>query len=215
MTWFQRMYSGVVAAHLAAPVVDRPEPLQAGLELLDAGVGEDPGMDPGLDGGVLGRQAEAVEPDGAEHGVALHGALADQQVTEGVVADVALMGGAARVGVHAEHVVGRARVVVVDLVGAVVGPAPLPFGLDRLGVVLLCHDPPGYRRRPGAPYPICDDATGGAAYLTTSMGAGTDVHVEPRAQRPGRPEHLDHPGLGGRRAEPGRHGPLFVATSPR
>ena len=103
------------------------------------------GMDARFDGGVLGRQPEAVEPDGAEDGVTLHRALADEEVTEGVVADVALVGRPARVRVHAEHVVRRARVVVVDLVGALLGPAPLPFGLDGLGVVLLRHIDPGYR----------------------------------------------------------------------
>ena len=57
---------GVVAADLAAPVVDRAQPLQAGLQLLDAGLGEDAGVDAGLDGGVLGRQPEAVEADRAD-----------------------------------------------------------------------------------------------------------------------------------------------------
>ena len=102
-------------------------------------VGEDPGMGAGLDGRVLGGQPEAVEPDRAQHGVAGHGPLADDQVPEGVVADVALVGGAARVGIHAQHVQRRPGVVVVDLIGAISGPAVLPLLLDRLWVVRLCH----------------------------------------------------------------------------
>ena len=136
---------GIVAVDLPAPVVAGSEALQAGLELLDAGLGEGAGVATALDGGVLRRQAEAVESDGAEHRVALHGPLPHQQVSEGVVADVALVGGAARVGVHAEDVVRRAGVVVVDLVRAFLSPAPLPFGLHGLGVVRLCHSRTGYR----------------------------------------------------------------------
>ncbi len=114
---------GVVAADLPAPVVDGAEGDDRGLELLDAGVGEDAGVGAGLDGGVFGRQAEGVEAEGGEDGVAQHGAVADQQVTEGVVADVAHVGRAGGIGVHAEHVPGRAGVVGVDLVGTVGRPS--------------------------------------------------------------------------------------------
>ena len=106
---------GVVAAELPAPVVAGPQALEAGLELLDARLGEEAGMDAGLDGRVLGRQPEAVEADRAQHRLALHRPLTDEQVAEGVVADVALVGRSARIRVHAEHVGGGAGVVVVDL----------------------------------------------------------------------------------------------------
>ena len=46
----------------------------------------------GLDGGVLGRQPEGVEPEGGQDGLAEHGLVANDQVTEGVVADMALVG---------------------------------------------------------------------------------------------------------------------------
>ena len=63
MTWVQLDVDGVVAAHLAAPVVDGAEPDQRRLQLGDPGLGEDPGMGPRLDGGVLGREAEGVEAE--------------------------------------------------------------------------------------------------------------------------------------------------------
>ena len=136
---------GVVAADLPAPVVDGAEPDQRRLELGDAGVGEDPRVGPGLDGGVLGRQAEGVEAERGEHALALHGLVADGQVTEGVVAHVALVGGPGRVGVHAQRVVLRPGVVVVDLVGALLLPAALPLPLDA-STSYARAIPPGYAR---------------------------------------------------------------------
>ena len=130
---------GVVAAHLAAPVVDRAEPDERGRQLGDPGLGEEPGVGAGLDGGVLGREPEGVEPDGAEDALALHGLVANDQVTEGVVAHVALVGRPGGVGVHAQGVELLAGVVVVDLVRAVVVPVALPLALHRFDVVGACH----------------------------------------------------------------------------
>ncbi len=130
---------GVVAAHLPPPVVDRAQPLDGLLQLGDAGIGERPGVDAGLDGRVLRRQAEGVEPHRAEDGVAVHRPVADDEVAEGVVPHVALVGRPAGVGVHAEGVEGRARVVGLDLVGALVPPPGLPLLLYLLDVVGLGH----------------------------------------------------------------------------
>ena len=85
-----------------------------------------------------GRPKES-KPNGAEHGLALHGLVADDQVTEGVVADVALVRRPRGVGVHAQRVELLPRVVVVDLVGALVVPVALPLALDRFDVVRACH----------------------------------------------------------------------------
>ncbi len=61
--------------------------------------------------------------------MALHGGVPDEDVAEGVVADVALVGWTARIGIHAQHVVGRPRVVELDPERAVLVPAPLPARL--------------------------------------------------------------------------------------
>ncbi len=128
----------VVAADLPPPVVDGPERGDRLLQLGDAGLGEHPGVGARLDGGVFRRQAEGVEPERGEDGVPQHGPMTDQQVTEGVVADVAHVRRARRVRVHAEHVPGRTGIGGIDLVGALVGPALLPLLLHLDG-----------RRRPG------------------------------------------------------------------
>ena len=96
-------------------------------------------MGAGLDGCVFGRKAERVEPEGGQNGVTQHGPMANQQVPEGVVANVAHMGRTRWIGVHGEHVPGWARVIGVHLVGALVGPAPLPLLLDLDDVVRSCH----------------------------------------------------------------------------
>src|SRR3954449_9587915 len=71
--------------------------------------------------------------------MAPHGAVADDQVTERVVAHMPHVGPPARIRVHAQRVVRRPGVVVVDLVRTEVGPALLPLSLDRLDVVRLGH----------------------------------------------------------------------------
>ncbi len=97
------------------------------------------GMFAGANGGVLGGQPEGVEAEGRENGESLHGAVANEQVPEGVVADVALMGRPARVGVHAQHVLRGAGIVGIDLVEMAVSPALLPLELDFLHVVGARH----------------------------------------------------------------------------
>ena len=61
--------------------------------------------------------------------------------TLAAAADVADVGRPARVGVHRQDVVGRPRVVVVDLVGPLLEPALLPAGLDLLRDVAISHGP--------------------------------------------------------------------------
>jgi hypothetical protein len=136
---------GIVAADLPPPVVDGAEGGDRLLQLTDAGVGEDAGMGAGLDGGVFGREPEGVEAERGEHGLALHGAVPDQQVAEGVVADVPHVGRTRRVGVHGEHVRRRPGIVGIDLVGALVSPALLPLLLDLDDVVGPCHGSRWYR----------------------------------------------------------------------
>ncbi len=130
---------GVMAPYLPPPVVDGTEADQGGLELGNSGLGEDPGVGACLDGGVLGRQTERVEPDRRQDSLPLHGLVPNGQVTEGVVADVALMGRAGGVGVHAQRVELLPGVVVVDLIRACIGPVPLPLALHLVDVIGACH----------------------------------------------------------------------------
>jgi hypothetical protein len=129
----------VVAAHLPPPVVDGTEALDGLLQLGDAGVGERPGVDAGLDGRVLRRQPEGVEPHRTEDGIAVHRPVADDQVPERVVPHVALVSRPTRVGVHAERVERRARVVGLDLIRALIPPPGLPLLLYLLDVIGLGH----------------------------------------------------------------------------
>src|SRR5271154_1576181 len=84
-------------------------------------------MTAGLDGGILRREAKGVEPEGREDGFAEHGLITDDNISEGVDPDVALVGGAGRIRIHGEGVVALTGVIVVDLVRAFVGPAGLPL----------------------------------------------------------------------------------------
>ena len=82
---------------------------------------------------------ERVEPERTQYRLALHGLVPNGQVTEGVVANVALVRRARGVGVHAQRVVLVPGVVVVDLVGPLLFPEALPLLLNRLDVVRACH----------------------------------------------------------------------------
>ena len=141
---------GAVAAHLAAPVVDASDAGDRAAQHLDALVGEGTGVHPGVDRRVLGGQPEAVEAHRRQHRLALHGAVAGEEVAEGVVADVAHVRRTGGVRVHAQHVAARAGVVVVDFVGAALTPVRLPARFDLLGAVGVDRRRVGGARGAGA-----------------------------------------------------------------
>ncbi len=127
---------GVVALDLAAPVVDAPRRTIDDDSCSMRSSVNGRGCSPVLMAAFSAGRPKQSNPIGRQHRVAVHGAVADDQVAEGVVAHVAHVGRPRRVGVHAQHVVVRARVVVVDLVGA-------------LSRQRCCHRPrwPARRRR--------------------------------------------------------------------
>ncbi len=91
-----------------------------------------------LNGGVLGREPERVETVGRQDGFqAWFGS--DNKVAENVVTHVTLVGRSRRVRVHAQSVETLARIVVIDLVGAVIEPARLPFLLNGIDVKRASH----------------------------------------------------------------------------
>ena len=129
----------LVGAELAGPV-DRDPPLaELALEGGDRGVGRLARVAAGADRVVLGGQAERVVAHRLQDAPAGAAVEVGDGVADGVdlqVADVRL---AARVREHHEHVGLRAGVVRVvgDLPGVLVGPHPLPAGLDLRGVVAV------------------------------------------------------------------------------
>ena len=138
----------IVTLHDATPVVHRADSLQRRRQLFDTGVGERTRMLPALDRGVLGRQPEAVEANRAQHAIPVHRPVADDQVAERVVADVAHVRRTRRIRVHRQHVERGPRVVVVDLVRGRVG-ASVAATCARLPVPRTRRpcDRRSYRRR--------------------------------------------------------------------
>ena len=98
------------------------------------------GMDSTLDGRVLSIQPECVKAHWVKHIVTLHAAEARMSIrwTHRIpVTDMEVTRG---VRVHRQLIPLRARVVVVDLVGAALEPALLPFGINSIVVIsLLCR----------------------------------------------------------------------------
>jgi len=121
---------GVVRVDLATPVEDGAEAHHRGLELGHSLFGEQARVRARLDGRVLRRQPERVESEGREHRLAVHGLVANHQVTEGVVTDMALVRRPGGVGVHAQGVETLTIVVVVDFVGPLAEPPGLPLLLN-------------------------------------------------------------------------------------
>jgi len=126
----------VAGRDLALPGVADPEPLQLVLHVRDVLARPGLGVRPVLDRGVLGGHAEGVPTERMEHVVTAHPLHARHDVADHVVAHVSDVGVAGRVGEHHEAVELRPVGVRGHLEGAALPPAPLPFLLYRLGVVV-------------------------------------------------------------------------------
>src|SRR5262249_18859491 len=98
-------------------------------------------MDLALHGGVLGRQSEGVPAHGMEHVEAFGPHVARHHVTQRVVAHVAHMHAAGRVGEHLQLVaLGLAAVLILSAEGAALLPDLLPVLLAHGRVVAFaCH----------------------------------------------------------------------------
>ncbi len=94
-----------------------------------------------LDGGVLGGQAEGVPAHGHQHVHALHAQLAREHVVDRVVAHMAHVQLAARVGQHRARVELLAAGVFDHAVGIGGAPVRLGGGFDLGGDVLFIHAP--------------------------------------------------------------------------
>ena len=128
---------GVGGVHFPAVVEAEAQPLQLLPEVIDVLFGDDGGMYVVLDGEILRGQAERVVADGIQHVVALHAALAGDDVQRRVGAGMA----------HVQPVSAGVReldqAVILGLVRgelgfehAAVGPFLLPFRFNGFRVVL-------------------------------------------------------------------------------
>ena len=125
---------------LARPVVAHTPRADLPLHVVDVAVGVGLGMHAAVLGGVLGRQAEGVPAHRREDVEAAHELVARQHVAHDVVAAVADMHRARRVGEHSQAVELLARRVArVAAEGLVLLPPVLPLALDLRERVLLLH----------------------------------------------------------------------------
>ncbi len=130
---------GEAGGDFAGPVEAHAQAAELALHAGDVGEGPLAGRRVVLERGVFGGQAEGIPAHGVKHVVAAHPHVAREGVADSVVADVAHVKLAARIGQHLEHVVlGLAAVDGVSRVQrGIRGPALLPFRLDHRGVVAL------------------------------------------------------------------------------
>ena len=119
----------IAGREFAAPVEGQAERGELLLHRLDIAVGGLRGVDAFGDRRVFRRQAEGVPAHGMHHLEALGHLVARDDVTERVVAHMAHMQKAGRIGKHLEHVVSRPIVVIPDFERLLLGPDLLPFGL--------------------------------------------------------------------------------------
>ena len=96
---------GLAGGQFPGPVDGQTQALQLAAHVIDVGVGPAGGGHVVGDGGVFGRQAEGVPAHGLQHVEALHAVIARQHVADGVVAHVAHVQLARRVGEHGQAVV--------------------------------------------------------------------------------------------------------------
>ena len=140
MTWFQRMYRGSWLTTSRRQSYTAPSSMTLLFSSAMRASVKTRGCSPVFIAAFSAGSPNESNPNGDKHRLAVHRPVPDEQVTERVVADVALVSRPARVRVHAQHVRSGARVVQVHLVGVLVGPALLPALLDLLSVV--CPDHP-------------------------------------------------------------------------
>ena len=106
------------------------------------------GMRACCDGGVFGGQAEGVPAHGVQHVEAAHPLIARERVADGVVADVADVERAARIGQHFQHVdIWAWRGSPRPVEGGVL-PALVPLQFDLFVVVRLFRHSVGRKHAP-------------------------------------------------------------------
>ena len=128
---------GVAGHDHAVPVIGETHALEALLLGLDIAVGPLGRMALALDCGVFRRQAECVPAHGMQHVVAAHAVVARQHVADAVIARVAHMDVARRIGEHLEHVLLRLVGILAGLVQARLVPRLLEARLYFMRIIFF------------------------------------------------------------------------------
>ncbi|MCY1497244.1 hypothetical protein D9M68_312040 [compost metagenome] len=123
----------------ARPVDGQAQAVQLGLHVVDVLVRPLGRRDVVLHRGVFRRHAEGVPAHRLQHVPAVHALVAADHVADGVVAHVAHVQLAARVGEHRQAVELVLAVGFLDAEGVVFVPVFLGLGFDFEGLVLLVH----------------------------------------------------------------------------
>ncbi len=92
-------------------------------------------MDLVLHGGIFGRHAEGVPAHRMKHIIAAGALVAGHDIAHGIVAHMAHMDAARRIGEHLEHVIFVARIVVVGFENLALVPFRLPAGFSVARVI--------------------------------------------------------------------------------
>jgi len=131
----------VAGRELPAPVDRQSHHLELRAHGGDVCVGPVAGVDPVLHRRVLGRHAEGVPAHRMQDVEALRALVAGHHVAHRIVARVADVDAAGRIGEHLQHVIFRARVVVPRLEELCRVPGLLPSGFGGARIVSFgCHD---------------------------------------------------------------------------
>ena len=128
---------GVAGRELATPVEREAHALQLRAHGGDVVVGPFGGMDAALDRRVLRRQAERVPAHRVQDVMAFGAHGAGNHVAHRIVPDVPHMDAPRRVGEHLEHVIFRARIVLVRVKQAALLPGLLPARLGFRRIVTV------------------------------------------------------------------------------
>ncbi|MND77976.1 hypothetical protein D3C80_696800 [compost metagenome] len=140
---FPAVVIGLAGGDFARPVDGQAQAVELGLHVGDVLVGPLGGRDVVLHRGVFRRHAEGVPAHGLQHVLALHALVAGDHVADGVVAHVAHVQLAARVGEHRQAIEGVLAGLLTHFKGFVRVPVGLRGGFDFAGLILFVH---GYWR---------------------------------------------------------------------
>jgi hypothetical protein len=136
---------GQAGVDLPRPIVGEAHPSELGFHMSDVVQGPLLGVNPVFDGRVLGRHAQSIPADGMEDVVSPHHLESGDDVADGIIADVAHMNPARRIGVHFQGVEFGPGGILGGGEGVLFVPHFLPAGFDGLkivfaGGVVLAHD---------------------------------------------------------------------------